>query len=60
MKLQKNTPCTREMKIGDTVYIVEAVASENATESAYDKVKRLIMGHVGDFEKLSEQTQKSA
>ena len=30
-------------QIGDTVYIVENVISENAKETAYDKVKRLIL-----------------
>lgn len=32
--------------IGDTLYIVESVVSETAKETAYDKLKRLILGEV--------------
>ena len=60
MKLEKGKPCVTNICIGDTLYIVEAVASEDASETAYDKVKRLILANVNPPEKLSEMTQKSA
>ena len=34
---------TVEKIIGDTVYIVEYTVSENAKESAYDKIRKLIL-----------------
>lgn len=34
---------TTEKQIGDTTYIVESVFSDNAKETAYDKLKRLIL-----------------
>ena len=34
---------TTEKQIGDTIYIVESAFSSNAKETAYDKLKRLIL-----------------
>ena len=49
-----------ELQIGNTLFIIEYETSDTATESAYDKVKRLITSHANDHEKLSETTQLSA
>lgn len=49
-----------ELQIGNTLFIVEYETSDTATETAYDKVKRLITSHANDHEKLSEITQLSA
>ena len=38
---------TVEKTIGDTVYIVEYTVSENAKESAYDKIRKLILNDSG-------------
>lgn len=39
-------PCrVSEMQIGATLFTVISVESANAKESAYDKVKRLIINH---------------
>lgn len=35
-----------EKMIGGTLYIVESVVTESATETAYDKVKRLILNNL--------------
>lgn len=34
---------TTQKQIGDTLYIVESVVSENAKETTYNKLKRLIL-----------------
>ena len=41
----------REKTIGDTTYFVENVMSPHARETAYDKVKRLILHDVEGSEK---------
>lgn len=46
-----------ETSIGGTVYIVESMVSDTAKETAYAKVKRLILGNAKDLGKLSETTQ---
>lgn len=46
-----------ETSIGGTVYIVESLVSDNAKETAYTKVKRLIISNSKDLIKLSETTQ---
>lgn len=46
-----------ETSIGGTAYIVESMVSDNAKETAYAKVKRLIMSNSKDLGKLSETTQ---
>lgn len=60
MIINRETPCVSELMIGDTLYIVEAIAGEKAKEDACSKVNRLIMAHMNDSEKLSEKTQISA
>lgn len=51
----KTTPVPHitETMIDGTLYIVEAKVSENAKETAYDKVKRLILSNL----KLSERSK---
>lgn len=49
-----------ELRIGNALFIIEYETSDTATETAYDKVKRLITSHANDHEKLSEITQISA
>ena len=49
-----------ELQIGNTLFIIEYETSNTATETAYDKVKRLITSHANDHEMLSETTQLSA
>lgn len=51
----KNARIT-ETSIGGTVYIVESMVSDTAKETAYAKVKRLIMSNSKDLIKLSETT----
>lgn len=46
-----------EKSIGGTVYIIEAFQSPDAKETAYAKVKRLILSNSGSAEKLSKSTQ---
>ena len=41
--MEEKTVHTTEKQIGDTIYIVESAFSSNAKESAYDKLKRLIL-----------------
>jgi len=44
--MDKKPVSVTEKTIGDTLYIVESVVSETAKETAYDKLKRLILGEV--------------
>ena len=60
MKLETGKPCVTQMNIGDTIYIIESVASDKAKETAYDKVKRLILDNVNVPVISPEMTQKSA
>ena len=53
MDLQKDKPCFTQMSIGDTLYIVEFMASETTTETAYDKIKRLISDNVNSIKTLA-------
>lgn len=39
-----------ETSIGDTVYIVESLCNENAKETIYDQIRRLILSHTDDPE----------
>jgi len=39
----------KEKTIGDTTYIVEAVYSGKGRETAYDKVKKLILNELKDM-----------
>ncbi len=38
-------------QIGDTIYIIESVVSTTAKETAYDKVKRLILNDTEIYNK---------
>ena len=57
MKAENCKSRITETSIGGTVYIVESMVSDNAEETAYAKVKRLIMSNSKDLIKLSETTQ---
>lgn len=48
-----------EKSIGGTIYIVESLESDNAKETAYHKIKRLILSNINEAEKLSNNTQIS-
>lgn len=41
--MEEKTIYTTGKQIGGTIYIVESVFSDNAKETAYDKLKRLIL-----------------
>ncbi len=42
-----NTPVrVTEKVIGDTLYIIESVVSDTAKETAYDKLKHMILNEV--------------
>ncbi len=49
-----------EVQLGKTHFILEFEASTTSTETVYDKVKRLILNHATDTEKLSKKTKLSA
>jgi len=53
---KKRTTTVKE--IGGTLYIVESRESDSAKETAYTKVKKLILNHISDSTELSESTQK--
>lgn len=50
---------TTERCIDGTVYIVESMVSENATETTYNKIKRLILHNAQPPQLLSETSQSS-
>lgn len=60
MNLQNDKPCVTHMSIGDTLYIVESVAAETETETAYDKVKKLIIDNINSTKYSPEKAYKSA
>lgn len=60
MNLEKGKPCVTQMSIGDTLYIVESIAADDATDTAYDKVKKLILDNVNVPKYSPEMAQKSA
>ena len=41
--MDEKTVCVTEKVIGDTLYVIESAVSSAAKETAYDKLKRLIM-----------------
>ena len=41
-------------QIDDTVFIIECETSKSSTETAYDKVKKLILNHVKDKENINQ------
>lgn len=40
-----------EKRIGDTLYIIESAVSLSAKETAYDKVKRLVLNDTEIYQK---------
>ena len=54
------TKRVRQNYIGANLYIVESLQSDTATETAYNKIKRLILSNANAPEKLSETTQLSS
>ena len=49
-----------ETSIDDTVYIVEAVCDEEATETLYDQIKRLILSHTDEMDQEPELVNATA
>ncbi len=49
--MQKSTPVVITKTIGDKLYIIENTISENAKETAYEKVKRLILNDTDIYQK---------
>ncbi len=45
---------TRKTLIDGTVYIVESVSADDATETVYDQIKRLILNHADELENEPE------
>lgn len=41
---------TTETSIDGTVYIVESVSADDATETVYDQIKRLVLSHAIELE----------
>ena len=41
--MEEQTVAVTTKQIGDTLYIIESAVSSSARETAYDKVKRLIL-----------------
>ncbi|KAF5059870.1 Transposon-encoded protein TnpW [anaerobic digester metagenome] len=58
--MDAQTKRVRQTYIGDTLYIVESLQSDTATETAYNKIKRLILSNANAPKKLSETTQLSS
>ena len=44
--MEEKTVSVTEKVIGDTLYIIESVVSDTAKETAYDKLKRMILGEL--------------
>ena len=44
--MDEKTICITEKVIGDTLYIIESAVSDTAKETAYDKLKRMILGEL--------------
>ena len=58
--MDAQTKRVRQTYIGDTLYIVESLQSNTATETAYNKIKGLILSNANAPKKLSETTQLSS
>ena len=56
----QNQSRTFETDIGGTVYVVESCVCETAKESAYAKLKRLIIANAKHLEKSSESSNKES
>ena len=48
--MDEKTICITEKVIGDTLYIIESAVSSNAKETAYDKLKRMILNDTKSLE----------
>ena len=48
--MDKKTISVTEKAIGDTLYIVESTVSSTAKETAYDKLKRMILNDTKSLE----------
>lgn len=48
--MDEKTISVTEKVIGDTLYIVESAVSSNAKETAYDKLKRMILNDIKNLE----------
>ena len=48
--MDEKTISITEKAIGDTLYIVESAVSSTAKETAYDKLKRMILSDVKSLE----------
>ena len=47
VKQDKENPCRiSELQVGDTFFTIVSVQSETARDTAYDKVKKLILSNV--------------
>ncbi|NLA86534.1 MAG: hypothetical protein GX847_04470 [Clostridiales bacterium] len=55
MEAKQNSRITRKT-IGGTVYVVESTVSDTAKETAYDKLKRLILTGAKSRENISESS----
>ena len=42
------------LQIDDTVFIIECETSKTSKETAYEKVKKLILNHIKDKEKINQ------
>ena len=49
------TVSIRTKQIGDTLLIIESAVSTDAMETAYNKIKRLILDHADRWEQLPHQ-----
>lgn len=48
--MDEKTVSITEKVIGDTLYIIESAVSSNAKETAYDKLKRMILNDTASLE----------
>jgi hypothetical protein len=48
--MAEKTICVTEKVIGDTLYIIESAVSSTAKETAYDKLKRMILNDTAKLE----------
>ena len=48
--MEQKTIHITEKQIGDTIYIVESAISDNAKETVYNKLKRLILNEAESTE----------
>ncbi|MBP6971392.1 MAG: transposon-encoded TnpW family protein [Oscillospiraceae bacterium] len=48
--MDEKTISVTEKAIGDTLYIIESAVSSTAKETAYDKLKRMILSDIKSLE----------